>query len=165
MTKNIAAPPALPLLGHAHYLMMKEPHEMVSTLRGLMETYMLEGKCLKLWIGPELNVLIFDAADIKAVLSGFDHLDKASEYRTLEPWLNGGLLLSTGNKWQKRRKVVMPAFHFNILRQFVDIFEKNSRVLIENFENDIKAKSQNCLDPYKWLNLCTLDVICGMYSA
>lgn len=161
MTKNIASPPSLPLLGHAHYFVLKQPHELISTLKELLKKYMAGEKIFKIWLGPELNVLIFDTKDIKTVLSGFEHLDKAGEYDMLKPWLNEGLLLSSGRKWHRRRKVIVPTFHLNILRKFVDVFEKNSRLLIANFKKELLASSENGFDPYKWIHLCTLDAVCG----
>lgn len=125
-----------------------------------METY---GKdyTLKVWLGPELNLLMGNLKDVEVVLGTLRFNDKAGEYKALEPWLKEGLLISRGRKWHKRRKIITPAFHFKILYQFVDIFERESRVLLKNLEREREQQDQGGFNLYDWINLCTMDTICG----
>lgn len=39
-----------------------------------------------------------------------------------------------GITWQTRRKLLTPAFHFNILQQFVGVFDKEARKLVTELE-------------------------------
>lgn len=63
-----------------------------------------------------------------------------------------------GSKWQKRRKMLTPAFHFGILEQFLQVFNEQSRVLM-NLLNEITESE--IFNVYPYITNCTLDIICG----
>lgn len=73
-------------------------------------------------------------------------------YKLLHVWLGTGLLTSRGDmssncnllitrilgkKWHSRRKILTPAFHFNILRQYVAIFNKETNNLVNELDKHI----------------------------
>lgn len=64
-------------------------------------------------------------------MSNVKHNTKGSLYDMLHLWLGAGLLTSNGNKWQKRRKILTPAFHFSILQEFIKIFYEETAKLVE----------------------------------
>ena len=48
------------------------------------------------------------------------------------PWLSllgDGLLLSAGDKWSRHRRMLTPAFHFNILKPYMKIFTKSTDIM------------------------------------
>lgn len=57
-----------------------------------------------------------------------------------------------------RRKVMTPAFHFNILEQFVEVFDRNSSILVDVIA---QKKTGDPLDIYPLVTLTALDIICG----
>lgn len=85
-------------------------------------------------------------------------ITKADEYDYLKPWLATGLLTSTGQKWLSRRKVLTPAFHFKILDDFVETFDKQSSILVEKLK---EFQGRGEFDVFPLTALCTLDIICG----
>ncbi|KAI2474188.1 hypothetical protein C4B38_000261, partial [Diabrotica virgifera virgifera] len=48
---------------------------------------------------------------------------------------------STGGMWHRRRKLLTPAFHFKILEDFLHIFNKETKQLVQYFK-------ENCDKPY-----------------
>lgn len=99
-----------------------------------------------------------DNSSFQAVLCDHKFITKAKEYDVTHNWLGDGLLVSSGKKWFKRRKVLTPAFHFNILEQFVEVFDRNSNILVESLA---KQKAGAPVDVYPFVTLAALDIICG----
>lgn len=71
-----------------------------------------------------------------------------------------GLLTSHGKKWFQRRKIITPTFHFKILEQFIDVFNRQSDILIEKLEQHVNKGAFNVYDN---VTLFALDVICGEF--
>ena len=69
------------------------------------------------------DYFIVRAKDAEKILSSSKHLEKGLIYQLLHPFLKTGLLTSSGEKWHQRRRMLTPAFHFNILREFCEIFK------------------------------------------
>lgn len=64
-----------------------------------------------------------------------------------------------GNKWQFRRKLLTPTFHFKVLENFMPVLNRNAKQLVAKLLN-----STRCTDSIKILPLIshsTLSVICG----
>ena len=120
-----------------------------------MEKY---GSYQRLWIGPSFHVLVAEPELIEVLLSSQKHIDKGEEYAMLNEWLGDGLLLSTGRKWVSRRKAITPAFHFKILDQFVEIFDRQGSTLVNILEK--YAKTGETVDIFPLVTLYALDVIC-----
>jgi len=68
------------------------------------------------------------------------------------------LLFVIGVKWQTRRKILTPTFHFNILNQFVDILIKESDYMTKSLK-DVGAPVVKDLSTF--ISEHTLNAICG----
>lgn len=53
-----------------------------------------------------------------------------SGYRTLKDWLGDGLLISGGDKWARNRRLLTPAFHFDILKPYIHVYNDSANILI-----------------------------------
>ncbi|XP_050081704.1 cytochrome P450 4C1-like [Anopheles aquasalis] len=82
---------------------------------------------------------------------------KSFPYEFLEPWLGTGLLLSFGEKWFQRRKIITPSFHFKMLDQFMDVFNREADILVNQLEKHVGQKEFNI---YDYITLYALDSIC-----
>lgn len=55
--------------------------------------------------------------------------------------------------------MLTPAFHFGILEQFVQVFNEQSRILVNLLDD--KADENEIFNVYPYITNCTLDIICG----
>lgn len=154
LSKDFPGPPALPIVGNGHTFFGKQAEDFICIAINWMDIY---GQTIRVWFGPELNILTSDMKFVEPLLSSHDLLDKATEYDFLRPWLHQGLLVSTGRKWFGRRKIITPAFHFRILEQFVDVFDAQSNILVKLLS---KYSPEDEVELYPYITLCALDVIC-----
>jgi len=58
-----------------------------------------------------------------------------------------------------RRKLLTPTFHFKILNDFVEVFNKQANILVSKFNKT--ADGNTVTDIAKDVTLCALDIICG----
>ncbi len=58
-------------------------------------------------------------------------------YNFLRPWLGDGLLLACGKKWSRNRRLLTPAFHFDILKQYVSVYNKAVDILLVGIKSFI----------------------------
>jgi cytochrome P450 len=103
------------------------------------------------------TLIVSDPKVAEGILSSQKLLTKGFDYDLIKPWLGNGLLISTGTKWHQRRKILTPAFHFQILEKFVEIMEDQGKILV----NKLTEWNGKEIDVYPLVNLYTLDVICG----
>ena len=71
-------------------------------------------------------------------------------------------MIITGDKWRKRRRLLTPAFHFQILDNFFETFNKNATILCQQLESSLIDVKGNEIEIFPYLKRCTLDIICGM---
>lgn len=64
----------------------------------------------------------------------------------------------TGKKWHDRRKVLTPAFHFNILERFVETFDRIGNNVVDKLK---KFDTTDDVEFYPIALLYALDVMCG----
>ena len=57
----------------------------------------------------------------------------AGAYGFLLPWLGEGLLVATGSRWARNRKLLTPAFHFDILKPYTKVNNMASQILLVRF--------------------------------
>ncbi|KAM0724788.1 Cytochrome P450 4C1 [Formica fusca] len=95
--------------------------------------------------------------DLKTILSSTKRFEKSRIYNLFHPWLGTGVFTSTGAKWNARRKILTPAFHFNILNQFTDILIKEGNCMTKDLK-DVGGVVVKDLVPF--ISKHTLNIIC-----
>uniref|UniRef100_A0A2K6S196 Cytochrome P450 family 4 subfamily F member 3 n=1 Tax=Saimiri boliviensis boliviensis TaxID=39432 RepID=A0A2K6S196_SAIBB len=111
------------------------------------------------WVGPwHAIVRIFHPTCIKPVLfapAAIAPKDKVF-YSFLKPWLGDGLLLSSGDKWSRHRRMLTPAFHFNILKPYMKIFNESVNIMHGKWQR-LASEGSARLDMFEHISLMTLD--------
>lgn len=54
-------------------------------------------------------------------------------YKFMLSWLGEGLLLSSGARWKRSRRLLTPAFHFDVLRSYISIKNEASDLFLVSF--------------------------------
>ncbi|XP_035672302.1 leukotriene-B4 omega-hydroxylase 3-like [Branchiostoma floridae] len=116
------------------------------------------------WVTPFLPITYgIHPSTARSILSSkseyplTSHTQKPSYgYAYFRPWLGDGLLLSDGPKWQRNRRLLTPAFHFDILKHYVQLFYESTAVLLDKWMSRGPDASVELLDD---IGLMTLDNI------
>lgn len=91
----------------------------------------------------------------KILSSTTNYLDKNTDYDIIKTILGNGLITSAGYQWYSHRKIIQPAFGTNILKQFIEIFDKKSKILVECLNNH----TDELIDIRKFVEHFTCDII------
>lgn len=114
-------------------------------------------KICAVWIGFRPFVFFYKPDSIETLLNNSNTISKSLEYGFLKKWLGTGLLTSDGNKWRTHRKLLTPAFHFQILDNFLISFNEQASILTKMLESDV---GKLWIDIVPKIKMCTLDIIC-----
>ncbi|CAF1026981.1 unnamed protein product [Brachionus calyciflorus] len=109
------------------------------------------------WVGTYPVVIVHNSNVIEEFFNSSKHTEKVWLYSFVQDWLGTGLLTSYGEKWHRRRRLLTPAFHFEILENFREIMNEHSEILVQKFEKFSHEKKP--IEIFKELKLCTLDII------
>ncbi|EGI61202.1 PREDICTED: cytochrome P450 4g15 [Acromyrmex echinatior] len=151
LAEKLPGPEGLPLIGNA-LMFLGSSDTMFRTLYRKSFEY---DQIIKIWLGPKLLVFLMDPRDVEIILSSHVYIDKSTEYRFFQPWLGNGLLISTGSKWRAHRKLIAPTFHLNILKSFIDLFNANSRAVVER----MRKEGNKEFDCHDYMSECTVEIL------
>uniref|UniRef100_A0A8D8LIE7 Cytochrome P450 4g15 n=1 Tax=Cacopsylla melanoneura TaxID=428564 RepID=A0A8D8LIE7_9HEMI len=153
LAEKLPGPEGLPLVGKGLEF-LGTPHDIYTRVNLLAKDF--EDKTIvKVWVGPRLLVFLKDPRDVEIILSSHVHIDKSPEYRFFKPWLGNGLLISTGEKWRAHRKLIAPTFHLNVLKSFLDLFNQNSRAVVEK----MRKHNGETFDCHDYMSECTVEIL------
>nr|QST15027.1 CYP4BY3 protein [Diaphanosoma celebensis] len=118
------------------------------------------GPIYRAWAGPRPLVALSSPELMEPILSSQKHISKGFEYSFLKAWLGDCMFLTTGARWKSRRRLLTPAFHFQILSSFFDVFNEQSRVLVDILERIVDQQGDQPTDIFPIVTKCALDIIC-----
>ncbi|CAH0702578.1 unnamed protein product [Spodoptera exigua] len=150
---EIPGPPELPVLGN-FVTLYRTKEDLFTDTRLYNKTY---GRIWKMQALNLRSVTISHPNDIEMILSSTTYNEKNLPYTFLYTWLREGLLVSKGEKWHQRRKLLTPAFHFQILNEYFHTFRQRTQDIMLDIENE-NDKEQIDLKPL--FTKATLHVMC-----
>ena len=99
-------------------------------------------------VHPETASEVFKTAEPK---------DEAYEF--LRPWLGDGLLLSTGKRWARDRRLLTRGFHFDILRGYFPVYKEAVGIMLDQWAELGRQDDPQTINVSKCSKLLALDVI------
>ena len=151
--KDIPRDPFVTFFGHSLDYIFKTPSE---ALKIGVEAIKRCGGTGLFVMGFNARIFITNPKDVEEILLNRKLTVKSDFYHFLKDWLGNGLILSDGEKWFQRRKIFSKSFHFKILEDFLEVFNKNGSI----FVNHLEKSNGEVIDVFPKLALCALDIIC-----
>ena len=107
------------------------------------------------WIGPFLPRVVVHHCDLaRKVLKEPKH---ENGYSLLKPWLGDGLLISQGKKWFRNRRLLTPAFHYEILKPYVEVYNNCLEIMLKKWTTS--AKENEPVKVFETVKLLSLDIV------
>ncbi|KAK6019074.1 unspecific monooxygenase, partial [Ostertagia ostertagi] len=154
---QIPGPYSIPILGTT-WLFKWDIAGLAMQLREWGNFYANQGHGLvRLWMATRPMVICIRPETAKLILESSDTITKGEEYGILTPWLGTGLLISTGEKWRTRRKLLTPAFHFKVLNDFQVIHDRQAKIFVGQLEKMVSSEKE--FDIFPFVKRCALDII------
>lgn len=116
------------------------------------------GNMSKFWMANHLFVYIEDPAHAEIVLNSPASLDKGASYRFIEAFLGLGLITAGGRMWRQHRKLLQPAFAYQVTSKFTPIINKHVRVMMARLREHCGGAPVDIMGPNR---VCSMDLICG----
>ena len=112
-------------------------------------------KLTRTWVGPlYVSIGVHHPSCVREI---FKHSKDAPVYAILRPWLGEGLLIAEGQKWRRNRRLLTPAFHYSILRQYVSIYNNCTDTLLEKWS--VASTRGEAVRLFDTVCLASLDII------
>ncbi|XP_041834888.1 cytochrome P450 4F3 [Melanotaenia boesemani] len=142
------------LMGHMGQ--MQSTEEGLLQVDDLVQTY--KHSC-SWFLGPFYHLVrIFHPDYVKPLLMASANITMKDEliYGHLRPWLGQSLLLSNGEEWSRKRRLLTPAFHFDILKTYIATFNSSTNTMHDKWRR-LVAEGKNNLEMFDHVTLMTLD--------
>jgi len=156
--KDVPGPLAFPFFGTFYLFVGKKQTQIIDVLRTIIESYSRRNGLCKVWIGKPL-VYLCTPDRVECLLSSTKQTTKGDLYDVYKPYLRQGLLTSWGQKWQKRRKLLTPAFHFKTLKDYKRVMEDKTDILMDILIDKCHSSPEG-FDFLPLIKNYALDVIC-----
>nr|XP_034826810.1 cytochrome P450 4C1-like [Maniola hyperantus] len=142
LMRRIPGPQAWPIIGNSLSYNMGSPEKLFLSQRIFQKRY---GSITQIHAMNVRIVNVSNPEDLEKLMPSSEYITKADAYKFASPWLGEGLLLSSGKKWQQRRKLLTKAFHFNILKKFMVTFKQETEHFVKQIEKEITKEKTDLI--------------------
>uniref|UniRef100_A0A336M3X1 CSON009398 protein n=1 Tax=Culicoides sonorensis TaxID=179676 RepID=A0A336M3X1_CULSO len=150
---NIPHQKGIPILGNLFQLLPAAKEK--KSFFAIMDLHKIYGDTIMFRMINRVTVCTRDVK-FQEIIANSPKFIKANEYDFFKVWLGNSLVITHGERWYKLRKLLTPAFHFQILERFVQIFEEQADVLIEKMTKLPGGVMEDAFDDF---HAYALDVI------
>uniref|UniRef100_A0A5F9DJ24 Cytochrome P450, family 4, subfamily A, polypeptide 5 n=1 Tax=Oryctolagus cuniculus TaxID=9986 RepID=A0A5F9DJ24_RABIT len=149
--QQFPCPPFHWLLGHSREFQMNQE------LQQILKWVEKFPRACPHWIGGnKVRVQLYDPDYMKVILGRSDPKSRGS-YTFVAPWIGYGLLLLNGQPWFQHRRMLTPAFHYDILKPYVGLMVDSVQIMLDKWEQLVSQDSS--LEVFQDISLMTLDTI------
>ncbi|XP_038154841.1 cytochrome P450 4F3 isoform X1 [Cyprinodon tularosa] len=142
------------LIGHLGQMQSSE--EGLQQVDELVQTY--KHSCC--WfLGPFYHLVrVFHPNYVKPLLMASANITVKDEliYGHLRPWLGNSLLISSKDEWFRKRRLLTPAFHFDILKNYIVTFNSSTNTMLNKWQRLVAEGTTN-IELFDHVTLMTLD--------
>ncbi|XP_045173891.2 cytochrome P450 4A2-like [Mercenaria mercenaria] len=78
-------------------------------------------------------------------------------YRLIQPWIGEGLLVSGDKKWERNRRLLTPAFHFDILSGYLKVMNDVTDIFLDKLGKGLEQSES--MDIFPYVCRSTLDIM------
>ncbi|XP_030024507.2 cytochrome P450 4C1 isoform X1 [Manduca sexta] len=153
LASKFPGPKTWPFIGNALLFMVK-PEDLSNVVKKLLVQY---GDAIRFWLGPDLNVVISDPDDIKALLSSAKTTYKGPQYKYMADVIGEGILSGSGTKWRRHRKIATPNYGKRAIENYTNTFNIEVDSLLTNLR---KKRTEQQFNIYDDIVLTTSYAIC-----
>uniref|UniRef100_A0A8C5QHN5 Cytochrome P450 n=1 Tax=Leptobrachium leishanense TaxID=445787 RepID=A0A8C5QHN5_9ANUR len=120
---SFPGPPAHWLFGHIH------EHQLgnLDKVAAWAEQY---PNAFPLWVGKIFSNLVVTHPEYAKAIYGRSDPKALTAYNFLIPWIGKGLLILSGETWFQHRRLITPAFHYDVLKPYIKLISDSTNVML-----------------------------------
>lgn len=154
LASKLPGPPTLPIIGNG-LAFVGSTEDVMSKIEMFMTKYEAP---FRIWIGPELYIIVSSPEDLQVVLNNTKTLEKGPAYKFFLNTVGTGLFSAPVEKWKRNRKVITPAFNMNLMSHFVPVFREKNAILMKRLKK--YENTGETFDLWDYISGAALDIIC-----
>ncbi|XP_029848209.2 cytochrome P450 4V2-like [Ixodes scapularis] len=117
-------------------------------------------KTFKVYIGLTPVVVIHTPDAAETLLTSNTNQKRPFMYNFIDSWVGQfNILVSTDEVWRFKRKLMTPAFHFRVLKNYMRIFNEHGDGLLKNICAAIDKAPEDPVRLFETTQKCAMDII------